>query len=139
MALIGINYDGGNTYDEDGNVIENEIIYEGVTLNVFNQNHLFKSGNFVKDWYDAKKMYLEFSLWDPRFSISSSVNHFIMDGAPYSSAYLHIENNVLSLKYTDESDDSYIFTQNDIFENGWEMFVPLGTQPTYEEYLEIVK
>ena len=68
----------------------------------------------------AKKAYLEMMDVDPYLCNSSSVDHFIMDGAPYDSAYLMFKEGKPYLSY-------------DYDENGWEMFVPTGTEPTWEE------
>lgn len=138
MAVIGITYDGGNRYDDEGNLIENPIQYESVYLYTSKEQTEFNSGDFVKDWYNAHIKYFD-EHKDEHFSHSSSVNHFIMDGAPYSSAYLHDVNDTYVLKYVDHSDPNYIFTQRDIFENGLELFVPENTQPTWEEYKELLK
>lgn len=132
MAVIGINYEGGNDYDDDGNLIKNTIIYHGVTLRVYNENHEFNSGDFVKDWASALKKFVEFEN-DPRLSHSSSVDHFFMDGAEYDSAYLHVIDDEPILKYIDKSDPNYLWTQSEIYENGCEYFVPKGSNFTWEE------
>lgn len=132
MAVIGINYEGGNYHDEDDNLIKRPIIYESVTLSVSGQNFVFDSGDFVKDWAFAKKKFVEFED-EPHFSNSSSVDHFFMDGAEYDSAYLHVDNGIPVLKYIDKSDPNYLWAQIDIYENGWEYFVPKGNKFTWEE------
>lgn len=134
MAVIGIYYDGGNTYDDDGNVIENDIIYHKVNLHTRSGDFDFTSGDFIKDWYFAKRKYAEIQDDDTHFSHSSSVDHFMMDGAKYTSAYLHFESDEKPvLKYLDRSDPNWVDTQFEIYENGWEFFVPYGTHPTWEE------
>ena len=138
MAVIGITYDGGNRYDDEDNLIENPIQYESVYLYNSKGQTEFNSGDFVKDWYYANKAHWTADNGE-HLSHSSSVNHFIMDGAPYSSAYLHYVNEEWVLKYVDHSDPNYIFTQRDIFEEGLELFVPENTQPTWEEYKELLK
>ncbi len=70
-------------------------------------------------------------------SHSSSVDHFIMDGAPFDSAYLHIVDGKGVLKYVDETDPGYLYTQQDVYEKGIEFFVKEGTQPTWEELKEM--
>lgn len=140
MAFITINYDGGNTYDDDGNVIENDIIYESVELHAGEEKFIFNSGNFPKDWYEAKKKYnLEIQDKEPYLSASSSVDHFIMDGAPYDSAYLHFVNDLPVFKYVDDTEPNYLNNQAYIFQEGWEFFVVEGTKPTWEEFKELVK
>jgi len=140
MAVIGINYDGGNEYDDDGNVIVKDINYHSVRLHTRNEDFLFNSGNFIKDWYDAKKKYIQELIdIDPYLSLSSDCDHFHMDGAKYDSAYLHMVNDIPVLKYVDTSDPNYLNSQQDVFEKGWEFFVPEGTQPTWEEFKELIK
>ena len=137
MAVIGINYSGcDHDYDEDGNRIEldpSNLVYESVRLSTRSGDFEFKSGNFPADWYQAKKKYNEVMDEDPHFAHSSSVDHFIMDGGKFDSAYLHIVEDKPVLKYVDRSDPNYIFTQRDIYEEGWEFFVEENTQPTWEE------
>jgi hypothetical protein len=144
MAVIGINYDGyDHTYDDNGNRIEIDpsdpsyLKYESVSLRTNSGSFVFDSGDFPKDWYQAKKKYQE--VMDTYFSHSSSVDHFITDGAKFDSAYLHIVDEKPVLKYIDKSDPNYIFTQMDIYENGWEFFVPQNTQPTWEELREMCR
>lgn len=103
--------------------------YEGVRLG----EKIFQSGNFVKDWYDAKKYYLDHHSEEP-LAGSSTVDHFIMDGAEYDSTYLHVENGVGVLKYPQVEDLDY-WSQVD----GWEYFVPKGTKPTWQELKEMCK
>lgn len=141
MAVLGINYDGGNYYDDEGNKVENPIIYESVYLHTFEQKHLFNSGNFIKDWFDANKEYFtNLHKTEPHLSHSSSVNHFFFDGANYDSAYLHeVKEGEYELLYVDESDPNYLFNQRNIFENGIKFFVEEGTKPTWTELKELVK
>jgi hypothetical protein len=126
MAVIGIHYGGGNRYDDEDNLIENPVDYKNVYLHFCggDKEFVFDSGNFIKDWYDAKKKFLEFHEDEV-----SSVDHFIMDGAPYDSAYLVFKN--------DEDDMGELtYEYND---KGWEMFVPKGTKPTWEELKQMCK
>lgn len=135
MAVIGINYSGGeHDYDEAGNFIEiTPVSYESVYLHTNEGEFVFDSGNFVKDWFQAKMKYAKEFSDKEHLSGSSTCDHFIMDGAKYDSAYLHIADGNGTLKYVDHSDPNYIFTQREIYEEGWEMFVEPGTQPTWEE------
>jgi hypothetical protein len=132
MAYTTINYDDGN---------KENLGYEFVEIHYGNnQKKFFNSGNFVKDWFDLRKFQIvELSDAESYFTHSSSVDHFIMDGAPYESAYLHMEGDKPILKYVDKSDPNYIFTQEDIYEKGTEFFVPEGTNPTWEELKEMCK
>jgi hypothetical protein len=137
MAVIGINYSGGNTYDDQDNLIENPIKYKGVYIHLTDGTELnFKTKDFVKDWYDAKKKFInELSDTEPYLGASSSVNHFIMDGAKFDSAYLHItEGDKPILKYIDRTDEKWYLTDID---SGIEFFVKEGTTPTWEELREL--
>jgi len=142
MAVVGINYTGGaHDYDDAGNFIEiTPVSYESVYLHTNKGKTLFDSGDFVKDWYNArKKFFQEICDEEPFLSHSSSCDHFIMDGAKYDSAYLHIEDGNGILKYVDRSDPDWHMSQRDIFEEGDEIFVKEGTTPTWDEFKELVK
>ena len=136
MAVSGVNYDEGSEVQGMG--------YKSVYLHYGkDKEKLFNSGNFVKDWWDMRKFQIkELSDSEPHFSHSSSVDHFIMDGAPYDSAYLHMVDGLVVravLKYVDRTDPQYLWSQQDIYEGGIEFFVPKGTQPTWEELKEMYK
>lgn len=120
MAVISINYnDGGNPLG-----------YESVEIsfNFSKDKKIFNTGDFIQDWYDMRKfMFFEMdSSNEPFTSHSSSVDHFIMDGAPYESAYL---------KPVDKgkNDEWFLDYEYDHQNTGWEFFVPEGTKPTWEE------
>lgn len=114
MAVIGINYD----YVEDG-----EPDYESVDISLRSgETKVFESGDFVKDWYDLIK-YIIFDTdqnVEMNYSYSSSVDHFIMDGAPYESAYLDTKEGGAELSY-EYMDDKF------------EFFVAQGEKPTWKE------
>lgn len=135
MAVLGINYTGCNhKYDDNDDQIDEtnpkcRLKYKSVYIHGDKCKKIFKSGNFIKDWYDAKKYYIT-KLNDEVLSASSSSDHFFMDGANFDSAYLHVENNVPILKYVDRTKDKWYLT--DICD-GWEFFVEEGTTPTWEE------
>lgn len=113
MAFISVKYRGKNT----------SLVYEGVVLTTRkDKEFLFNSGNFVKDWYEAKGKYIELASDELYLTQLSAVDHFIMDGANFDSAWLVWEGDAENPKLV------YEFT-----EQGWEMFVPKGTQPTWEE------
>ena len=120
MAFITINYDDG-----DGSTYESVEIHYGD-----NEKKIFASGNFVKDWWDMRKFMIQ-NLLDSEyaFSCSSSVDHFIMDGAPYDSAYLK----------TNDEGKPYFAYGNEHCDDGIEFFVPEGTQPTWDELKELYK
>jgi len=123
-AFISIDYD----LTKDG------IKYNSVKLSLNEKDISFNTGNFVKDWYDCKKTMI-FTDDIEYTTMSSSVDHFIMDGAPYDSAYLHMENDKGVLKYIDRTDENWYITQENIF-NGIEFFVKENTQPTWDELKE---
>jgi hypothetical protein len=138
MAVISIDYDGGgNEYDENDNIISQiPIKYKCVELSTGKHGRIkFESGNFIKDWYDAKKKYLE-SCDDEPFCHSSSVDHFFMDGANYDSAYLHVIEGTPVLKYLDRSKKDWFI---DPVGDGWEFFVKEGETPTFDELKEMCK
>lgn len=98
----------------------------------------FKSGNFVKDWFDSRKYIIE-KLFDDSFHVhSSSLDNFIMDTKKYDSAYLHMIKDKPILKYFDRTKKDWFITQRDI-EEGIEFFVNDGEQPTWEELKKYVK
>lgn len=133
MAFITINYNEGCFGDLGYKSVE---LYYGK-----DERYVFHSGNFVKDWYNMRKFIME-NLYDSEshFCNSSSVDGFIMDGAQYDSAYLHMIDEKPVLKYLDKSDSLWVITQADIYLNGGlEFFVPKGTQPTFEELKEMCK
>jgi len=132
MAYTTINYDDGN---------EQNLGYESVELHFGkDEKKYFNTGNFVKDWWDRTKFIIQTLLdSEPFFTHSSSIDHFIMDGAPYDSAYLHTtDDGKPILKYIDKTDPHYLLNQAEIYE-GIEIFVPEGTQPTFEELKEMCK
>lgn len=89
------------------------------------ENKFFDSGNFVKDWFDCNEFIVNSNLSEKEpISNSSTVNHFFMDGAPFDSAYLKMIDNKGILYYTYDDE-------------GWEFFVPTGTNPTWEELKEM--
>jgi hypothetical protein len=147
MAVIGINYEGANhDYDENDERIETPggLKYNSVYVHYQGGEKVFDSGNFIKDWFDAKGFYAR-GLMDkePYLSGSSTCDHFIMDGAPYDSTYLHMVDGKPVLKYCSYDDSSemmeQLITNREIYEEGWEFFVPEGTKPTWEELKEMCK
>lgn len=113
MAVIGVDYDEMKPES-----------YKGVILSIKGVKKEFNTGNFIKDWYDCNKFILNSDLCETeQFSNSSSLDHFIMDGAPFDSAYLHlIDNDIPILKYEYSHKDP-----------GLEFFVKRGETPTWEE------
>lgn len=120
MAIININYDEENKQDLGYKSVE---IFSNNSLSI----EIFNSGNFIKDWYNCMKFCLMImSNEEHPIAFSSSVDNFIMDGAPYDSAFLYFINTKASLSY-----------DNNI--KGIEVFVPKGTQPIWEELKEMCK
>lgn len=132
MGIIRINYDEGN---------KKNLGYQSVEI-IFRDekyNKTFSSGDFIKDWYDMRKyMIKDIDLSDELYFVhTSSVDHFIMDGAPYDSAYLHVIDEKPVLKYFDRTDPNWFLQGVD--EGGLEFFVPENTQPTWEEFRDKYK
>ena len=116
MAVIGIRYDEGS--------IEKGLGYQHVYLTLRTGKRFeFNSGDFPKDWFMAKKKYIHHADNELFLSHSSSVDHFIMDGAEFDSAWL-----VWNEK---DEDPELVYKQTD---DGWEMFVPKDTKPTWESH-----
>ena len=152
MAVIGINYSGcDHTYGDNDERIEIDpsdpkyLKYESVYVHYQGGEKVFDSGNFIKDWFNAKKFFqLELMDKEPYLSGSSTCDHFQMDGAKFDSGYLHFIEDKPVLRYCTYQDDSrdkmdILIENRDIYENGWEFFVPEGTQPTWEELKEMCK
>ena len=121
MAIVGIRYEGGSEKDNLG--------YKSIYMSLKDgEKILFDSGDFVKDWYACNK-YIILDLdrnEDPSIANSSTVDHFIMDGAKFDSAYLGF----------DKDDNPYLYYEYD--GEGIEYFVPEGTTPTWNELKEMV-
>lgn len=142
MAVIGINYTGAeHDYDENNERIETTggLIYESVYLHHQGRQEIFNSGNFIKDWYDAKEFFARNLVETEHLSGSSTCDHFFMDGAKFDSAYLHMNGDNAELKYIDYTDELWYINQREIDENGWEFFVIEGTKPTWAELKEMCK
>lgn len=152
MAVIGINYSGcDHDYDDNDERIEispsdpRYLKYESVYIHYRGGEKVFDSGNFIKDWFDAKGFYARGLMdMEPHLSGSSTCDHFLMDGANFDSAYLHIVDGKPVLRYCTYQDDSrdkmdILIENRDIYENGWEFFVEPGTRPTWEELKEQCK
>jgi hypothetical protein len=122
MAVISINYDE-----------ENPETYESVEVLYNSGKKLFKSGNFIRDWYNLNKWIneeIEGELAnDLHFAHSSTVDHFIMDGANVISRYLKINKDGLP----------YLTKEYDYMDEGTEFFIPSGEDWTWEQLKEYVK
>lgn len=116
MSVTSINYEEGSK--------EKDLGYKHVSVYHGSDKHqYFKSGDFVKDWYDATKfvIYLDGEF---HHCNSSSVDHFIMDGAEFDSMYLGFD---------DEQGKTVLSTEY----GGIELFVKKGTTPTWDELREL--
>lgn len=115
--FISIDYDESNTDD-----------YQRVNLSesFSDKKWKFDSGDFVKDWFNAiKHMIVECPDETFQATYSSSVDHFIMDGAPFDSMYLHFEG------------DEVVFNKE--YKDGIEIFVKRGTEPSWKELKDYCK
>ncbi len=146
MAVIGIRY------DEGANKRKVMASYTAVTLRARNKKvksgsvtKIYNSGDFVKDWYNAKRYYIRYAQDDdPHFSHSSSVDHFFMDGANFTPAYLHVvdelyvengeakKRRIGVLKYHGDEPKQEVV-------EGFEYFIPKGRRWTWEELKAYVK
>lgn len=130
MAIIGIHYSGGNYYNDDDILIDCPIEYHKVYLHTISDDeYIFDTGDFIKDWYNAKKKFLEFYEREGSLKYSSTVDHFIEEGAPYEKVYLIPE---VEYDYKGKLDYDYK-------ENGLLMFVNKGDKLTWEELKKYCK
>lgn len=126
MAIIFVNYEEFSKKKGLG--------YKSVELSLKNDKKIFNTGNFVKDWYNMIKFIVHYDHeLESHWTYSSTVDDFMMDGAKYDSAYLHMVNDMFMLRYVDKSDENWYEDQKDIFEERMEFFVPENTQPTRKE------
>lgn len=133
MGYIAIDYNEGKarSYKKMG--------YKGVEISFGGTEKIFFTGNFERDWFEMGKFIITEPHQEAFWSMSSSINHFIMDNAPFISAYLHpipnTDNEKWELIYWDETKHNYL-NDSYIFDKGIEFFVKKGTQPTWEELKE---
>lgn len=120
MAVVNVDYNEGA---ENG-----ELGYKSIILSNTDNNadEKFNTGDFVQDWFNLTKYVMMNEL--QYVGMSSSVDHFIMDGGHelYDSMYLvfDIDKNKWELS-------------NDFTEEGYEFFVPKGHKFTWEKMKEI--
>lgn len=118
MAVIGIQYKEGSK--------KKNLSYKSVEISYGNnlkKKKVFNSGDFVKDWYDCTKFMITEISDSEHILHSSTVNHFIMDGADFDSARLKADDETAKLVYKYRPDI--------------ELFVAKGTQPTWNELREL--
>lgn len=115
MSFTTINYNEGSK----------NLKYESVEVHYgedLKEKIFFNSGNFVKDWYDRVK-FIVMQISDDEFhTCSSSIDHFIMDGAQYDRAWLK----GVELVYEGYS-----------IRDAIQLFVPENTKPTWIELREM--
>jgi len=118
MSIISITYDEPNTDT-----------YQSVkaSLSFKDDKREFTSGNFIKDWYNAIKFLIHESEDGEPWSQSSSVDHFIMDGAQFKSAYLCKDNLIGGWHLVYDYDEVS-------YGSGIEFFVEKNTRPTWDEF-----
>lgn len=118
MAVISIRYDEGS--------FEPNLGYKAVEFwhRGGDKEEIFNSGDFVKDWFNCQRFIIK--EWDNEepVSHSSSVDHFIMDGAKFDSAWLTVKDGKPVLVYD--------------YCECIEFFVAEGTQPSWEELKSLV-
>jgi hypothetical protein len=123
MAVVSIVYDEGN---------KTNLGYTSVKLvygDIKSCHMIFNSGDFVKDWFNFRKFIIMNDEFDELIANSSTVDHFIMDGASYDSAYL----------VKDENDKFELCYGDNWHSLGIEFFVNKGTTPTWEELKNLCK
>ena len=83
MAIISVRYDEGN---------KKNLGYKSIEITLHSGDKIvFNSGDFIKDWYQLNNHIAQkLSHTEDFFCHSSSIDHFFMDGAKFSNAYLHI-------------------------------------------------
>lgn len=132
MAVISIEYDEGSS--------RADLNYKSVGVSGYSESskRKFDSGDFINDWYNAIKYALH-ELGNEPLCHSSSVDHFIMDGAKFESAYLHTDKvETGELLYFDRSNPNW-WMDSYIDEQGIEMFVPAGERWTWAQLKEYCK
>jgi hypothetical protein len=96
-------------------------------------DNIYNSGDFVVDWFNVMHDYIVNNKY-PYISTSSSIDHFIMDGAPFDGTYLYQVDKVnekWELIYIDDVKD--LLEQNEIVRKGIEFFVPEDNHMNWEE------
>ena len=86
----------------------------------------FKSGDFVKDWYDAI-VYITKNMSDYHILYSTGIDEYVKEANLYSSAYLKKVDDVWTLIYSPKP--------NDLLEC-YEFFILKDTTPTWVEFKE---
>jgi len=124
MAVVNITYDEGQP--ETYKSVE-------VSYNYNSDRVKFESGNFIRDWFNHNKWIAE-EIDDKLknehgFANSSSVDHFIMDGANVISRYLKV----------DEDGNPYLTKDYDYLDPGTEFFIPKDEEWSWEKLKEYVK
>lgn len=116
MAFIYIDYEDGD-----------QSTYKSVELSYEDgEKHSFNTGDLTKDWYNAIKLLITGEKSE-RGMLSSSVDHFIMDGDNYKLAWL-------TYPEPDQFELSYTYVEDRL-----RFFIPKNITPTWLELKEICK
>ena len=113
MAVISVDYNEGT-----------DLKYNFLKFHPDNgDDFIFKSKNFVKDWYDMMKMVLSDKVGVNYYTgLSSSVHHFVSDTGLYESRFLisqNAENTHWAFEKTNPSGDAYEFFVPRGWKGGW--------------------
>jgi hypothetical protein len=104
-------------------ISENDKVYKSVILELRTGKQFeFKSGDLVKDWFQAKKKYVDYADDELYLQHLSSVDNFMMKTDMYESAWL---------LYGSEGENPRLVYEFD--EKGWEIIVTKGTKLTWED------
>lgn len=108
-------------YKDDNSLTYNNII---ISLNDDREDIIFESGDFIVDWYQTMKWCAHNDNNNDIIKMSSSVNHFIMDGAKFDSAYLVLK---------PEPHLEYFDGKNFEITNNVEFFIPEDEKWSWDE------
>jgi len=92
------------------------MVYKGVSFSsdIKEEDKIFYTGDFLKDWYFCQKYLVQIkSKSEGSLSYSSTVNHFVTDGAPYQSRYLSIVDGKGFLNEESNGEQMRFFVPND--------------------------
>ncbi len=110
--VISIEYEDGNPQVGEQSVS----IFGSLT-----GDKVFDTGDFVKDWYNAMEFALKNLKKLESLSFSSSVYHFVSDGALYEEKYLSVTGEKPELIDTQKKEGDIL------------MFIPKGRSMTWKE------
>jgi hypothetical protein len=135
MAFISIHYNEG----------KKRVKYESVYLLYKKKREtrkVFDTGDFVKDWFNCIKFCItDVIKTDSLILMSSTVDTFIMNGAPYSSAYLMFNKKkepYLEYLPVPKSVKEQLLRKK-VLEEGIELFIEKDKKYTWEQLKERCK